>query len=111
MDIRHVIRNGVPESMFSWAQELGRAGRDGFQATATIFYKHSDISQANAWVLNNLSRKDEQFSVACRFVNAHLPVVCRRKLLLEMFGEEITDPAVSSDCCDVCIEREAKSVQ
>ena len=24
-DIRHAIRNGVPESMLSWAQELGRA--------------------------------------------------------------------------------------
>ena len=23
-----------------------------------------------------------------------------------MFGEEITDPAVSGDCCDVCVERE-----
>ena len=30
-DIRHVIRNGVPESMLLWAQELGRAGRDGFR--------------------------------------------------------------------------------
>ena len=53
-DIRHVIRNGVPESMLSWAQELGRAGRDGYQATATIIYQQSDISHANAWVLNNL---------------------------------------------------------
>ena len=51
---RHVIRNGVPESMLSWTQELGRAGRDGYQATATIIYQQSDISHANAWVLNNL---------------------------------------------------------
>ena len=35
-DIRYVIRNGVPESMASWAQELGRGGRDGEQAHATI---------------------------------------------------------------------------
>ena len=44
-----MIRNGVPESMLSCAQELGRAGRDGFQATARILYKQSDISHANAW--------------------------------------------------------------
>ena len=43
-DIRHVVRNGVPESMLSWAQELGRAGRDGSQACATILYHRSDIS-------------------------------------------------------------------
>ena len=35
-DIRHVIRNGVPESMASWAQELGRGGRDGEQAQDEI---------------------------------------------------------------------------
>ena len=56
-DIRHVIRNGVPESMASWAQELGRGGRDGEQAQATILYRSTDISHANAWVLNNLSNK------------------------------------------------------
>ena len=33
-----MVRNGVPESLLSWAQELGRAGRDGSQACATILY-------------------------------------------------------------------------
>ena len=46
-DIRHVIRNGIPENMLSWAQELGRCGRDGKNATATIFYRKSDLSHAN----------------------------------------------------------------
>ena len=35
-DIRHIIRNRVPESIVAWTQELGRAGRDGASATATI---------------------------------------------------------------------------
>lgn len=35
-NIRNVIRYGVPESVLAWAQELGRAGRDGLQACATI---------------------------------------------------------------------------
>ena len=41
-DIRHVIRNGVPESMLCWAHKLGRAGRDGHQSSATIIYRKSD---------------------------------------------------------------------
>lgn len=42
VDVRHIIRNGVPESISSWAQELGRAGRDELPATATILYNGSD---------------------------------------------------------------------
>ena len=57
-DIRNVIRNGVPESILSWTQELGRAGRDGNQACATILYRKSDISHANLWVLNNIGCKE-----------------------------------------------------
>ena len=36
-NIRHVLRNGVPENISAWVQESGRAGRDGNPATATIF--------------------------------------------------------------------------
>ena len=34
-DIRYIFRFGVPENICSWAQELGRAGRDGLPARAT----------------------------------------------------------------------------
>ena len=36
-NVRHVIRNGVPPNINTWVQELGRAGRSGQAATATIF--------------------------------------------------------------------------
>ena len=49
-NIRHVIRNGVPESVISWTQEFGRAGRDGLPSTATIMYRKSDVRHANAWI-------------------------------------------------------------
>ena len=50
-DIRHVIRFGVPENLCSWAQQLGRAGRDGHPAKATIFYADSHIEHAGAWIM------------------------------------------------------------
>ena len=51
-DIRHV-RYGVPESLTSWAQELGRAGRDGHPATATIYYSMSNTNHAMAWIIDH----------------------------------------------------------
>ena len=110
-NIRHVIRNGVPESMLSWAQELGRAGRDGKQACATILYRKSDISHANSWILNNLSDQNRckqilsGFSDSWRYVNAHLSGMCRRRLLMDMFGEENNSCDSSGDCCDVCMHK------
>ena len=53
-NIRNIIRYGVPESICSWAQELGRAGRDNSPAKATIFYSQTHIEHANAWVKGHL---------------------------------------------------------
>ena len=105
-----MVRNGVPESLLSWAQELGRAGRDGSQACATILYHRSDISHANPWVLNNISDKGRCrrilscFSESWRYVNAHLAGMCRRRLLLNAFGEKDTLTSATGDCCDVCLQ-------
>ncbi len=111
-DIRNVIHNGVPENVLSWAQEIGRAGRDGKQACATILYCRSDISHANAWVLNNLRSKERctrilrGFSNSWRYAQAHLAGICRRRILLDLFGETETEASSSGTCCDVCISRE-----
>ena len=106
-NIRHVIRNGVPESLISWAQEFGRAGRDGQYSTATILYRKSDIRHADPWVWNNVGDHEKcrriltDFSNSWRFVEAHVAGCCRRKLLIELFGE--TDPPTFDfTCCDVC---------
>ena len=69
-DIRHVIRNGVPENILSWAQELGRCGRDGKNATATILYCKSDLNHANAWVLNNLSNRSKCKDILSGFADS-----------------------------------------
>ena len=61
-NIRHVIRNGVPENISAWVQESGRAGRDGNPATATIFYEEGDIDHAGAWIkdyVRNAPVRDE----------------------------------------------------
>lgn len=66
-NIRHV---SVPESIVSWAQELGRAGRDGSASTATILFQKSDVSHANA-NLTDRARCNRILSNCWRFVEAH----------------------------------------
>ena len=111
-DIRNVIRNGVPESILSWTQELGRAGRDGNQARATILYRKSDISHANPWVLNNIGCKERcseilgAFSKSWKFVQAHLSGICHRRSLLDLFGETDTEAEHKNSCCDVCASKD-----
>ena len=110
-NIRHIIRFGVPENMCGWAQEIGRAGRDGKPATATIFYQQCHIEHAGTWIRGSLSdiahcqKVLDEFSQSWKYVTSDLAGKCRRVMLLELFGEEkdaSLTPDISQCCCDVC---------
>ena len=55
--VRHVIRDGVPLNINTWVQELGRAGRNGQAATATILYSESDVQNVLGWLPDHLRNR------------------------------------------------------
>jgi ATP-dependent DNA helicase RecQ len=42
-DIRFVYHYDIPDSLDSYYQEIGRAGRDGEKAEAVLFFRHEDL--------------------------------------------------------------------
>jgi ATP-dependent DNA helicase RecQ len=42
-DVRFVLHADIPDSLDSWYQEAGRAGRDGEPASAVLFYRPEDL--------------------------------------------------------------------
>jgi ATP-dependent DNA helicase RecQ len=104
-DVRFVAHLDLPASVEAYYQETGRAGRDGLPADAWMVYSLADVVAMRKMMA--LSDGDEQFKrIQLRKLDALLgygeTVECRRKVLLDYFGESLT-----ANCgnCDTCLQR------
>ncbi len=97
-NVRWVIHYNMPKNIEGYYQEIGRGGRDGLKAHALLFYSYADVMQLQKFALGTQTQ-EIQIAKLERMQQFAEALSCRRKALLNYFGEFITQ-----DCgnCDIC---------
>lgn len=98
-DVRRVIHYNMPTDLESYYQEAGRAGRDGLDSEAVLFFSTQDIISSKRLLEQSQDPSvNKRLDAMIQYANC---TTCLRKFILNYFDEEYQPPCKN---CSSCLE-------
>lgn len=106
-NVRFVVHTDLPKNIESYYQETGRAGRDGLESEALLFFSWGDVNKLKGFaeVEGNKSQTDIMLKKLTKMGEFGDLKTCRRKFLLKYFDEDLAEDCGRCDNCNTTFEK------
>jgi ATP-dependent DNA helicase RecQ len=106
-NVRFVVHMDLPKNVESYYQETGRAGRDGLESEALLFFSWADVIKLKGFA--EVEGNEQQTDIMLKKLNQMGDFgemkSCRRKFLLRYFDEEVNEDCGHCDNCNTEFEK------